>query len=96
MLPDGLNEPDASHRAASRPHGTTVAGPWQAERTHLEPLLPYLPQARDPGLRIILTRPASGSARAVYENTLQMIKDMGAAGILLSGERSEGRLWPGV
>ncbi|SMG28981.1 type VII secretion protein EccCa [Agreia pratensis] len=62
----------------------------------LDPLLPFLPQARDLGLSIILTRPVAGSARALYENTLQTIKDMGATGILLSGERAEGPLWPGV
>lgn len=62
----------------------------------LDPLLPFLPQARDLGLSVVLTRPVAGSARALYENTLQTIKDVGATGILLSGERAEGPLWPGV
>jgi S-DNA-T family DNA segregation ATPase FtsK/SpoIIIE len=62
----------------------------------LDPLLPFLPQARDLGLSVVLTRPVAGSARALYENTLQTVKDMGATGILLSGERAEGPLWPGV
>lgn len=62
----------------------------------LEPLLRYLPSARDLKLNVILTRPVAGSARAIYENTIQTLKDTGGTGIVLSGERSEGPLWPGV
>jgi S-DNA-T family DNA segregation ATPase FtsK/SpoIIIE len=62
----------------------------------LEPLIPYLPQARDLGLSVIVTRPVAGSARALFEPALQALKDLGATGILLSGERSEGQLWPGT
>lgn len=64
--------------------------------TPLEPLLPFLPQARDLGLSVILTRPVAGASRAMFENTMQTVRDVGATGILLSGERSEGALWPGV
>ncbi len=62
----------------------------------LEPLLPYLPQARDLGLTVWVTRPVAGAARALYEPALQMLRDLGATGVLLSGERGEGQLWPGV
>lgn len=62
----------------------------------LDPLLPYLPSARDLGLNVVLTRPVAGSARALYENAIQILKDTGGTGIVLSGERSEGPLWPGV
>lgn len=62
----------------------------------LEALLPYLPSARDLNLNVILTRPVAGSARALYENTIQTLKDTGGTGIILSGERAEGALWPGI
>ncbi len=62
----------------------------------LEPLLPYLPQARDLGLSVILTRPVAGASRALFDSSLQTVRDVGATGLLLSGERSEGALWPGV
>lgn len=65
-------------------------------RSPLEPLVPYLPQARDLALNVIVTRPVAGSARALFEPTLQALKDLGATGVLLSGERSEGQLWPGI
>jgi DNA segregation ATPase FtsK/SpoIIIE, S-DNA-T family len=62
----------------------------------LEPLVPYLPQARDLGLHLVVTRPVAGSARALFEPALQTLKDLGATGVLFSGERSEGQLWPGT
>lgn len=65
-------------------------------RSPLEPLVPYLPQARDLALTVIATRPVAGSARALFEPALQALKDLGATGVLLSGDRSEGQLWPGI
>ncbi|MGB3909856.1 MAG: hypothetical protein WBL06_05245 [Pseudolysinimonas sp.] len=62
----------------------------------LDPLVPYLPQARDLRLHLVVTRPVAGSARALFEPALQALKDLGATGVLLSGERSEGQLWPGT
>ena len=62
----------------------------------LEPLLPFLPQARDLGLSVVLTRPVAGASRALYESVLQTLKDIGATGVVLAGERSEGPIWPGV
>lgn len=62
----------------------------------LDPLVPYLPQARDLRLHLVVTRPVAGSARALFEPVLQALKDLGATGVLLSGERSEGQLWPGT
>lgn len=62
----------------------------------LEPLMPYFASARDLNFNVILTRPVAGSARALYERTIQTLKDTGGTGIILSGERSEGPLWPGV
>ena len=62
----------------------------------LDPLVPYLPQARDLGLHVVVTRPVAGSGRALFEPVLQTLKDLGATGVLLSGERSEGQLWPGI
>lgn len=62
----------------------------------LEPLMPYLASARDLNFNVVLTRPVAGSARALYENTIQTLKDTGGTGVILSGERAEGPLWPGV
>ncbi|MBT1543801.1 type VII secretion protein EccCa [Curtobacterium aurantiacum] len=62
----------------------------------LAPLMPYLPSARDLGLHVVLTRPVAGAARAMYDTVIQSIRDSGATGLVLSGERSEGQVFPKV
>ncbi|TNU76277.1 type VII secretion protein EccCa [Miniimonas arenae] len=58
----------------------------------LTPLVPLLPHARDIGLRILVTRRSGGAARAQFEPLLQTMRDLGATGILLSGDPGEGPL----
>ncbi|EST23182.1 hypothetical protein N566_26060, partial [Streptomycetaceae bacterium MP113-05] len=58
----------------------------------LMPLLEYLPFARDVGLRVILARSSGGASRSLYEPVMQRIKELGAQGLVLSGDRSEGAL----
>jgi len=62
----------------------------------LAPFQPYLQQSRDIGFHVVLCRRSSGSSRALFEPFVQGIKEAGAAGLLLSGERSEGQMWPGA
>ncbi|MEV7972097.1 type VII secretion protein EccCa [Cellulomonas sp. NPDC089187] len=58
----------------------------------LEPLLPYLPSARDLKLHVVLTRPVAGAGRALFGQSLQIVRDTGASTLIMSGERSEGPL----
>ncbi|WP_375425309.1 type VII secretion protein EccCa [uncultured Friedmanniella sp.] len=62
----------------------------------LKPLLPYLPSARDLDLHVLLTRPVAGANRAMYDLTLQTLRDTGGTLLLMSGERGEGQIVPGV
>ena len=62
----------------------------------LAPLLPYLPQARDLGLHVVATRHSGGIGRALFEPFLQRLRELGATGLVLRGDRQEGQLWPGV
>jgi DNA segregation ATPase FtsK/SpoIIIE, S-DNA-T family len=62
----------------------------------LTPLLEFLPQARDVGLHLVVLRRSGGASRAVHEPVLQRMRELGATGLLLSGERQEGQLWPGA
>ncbi|MGC4805022.1 type VII secretion protein EccCb [Micromonospora sp. DT233] len=55
-----------------------------------------LPVARDVGLHLVLARRSSGAGRALYEPVLQSLREMGAAGLLMSGDREEGPLWGGL
>ncbi len=59
----------------------------------LTPLVPLVFRARDVGLHLLLTRRASGASRALFEPALQALRDLGASGVLLSGNPDEGPLF---
>ncbi|MFF3338289.1 type VII secretion protein EccCa [Streptomyces flavidovirens] len=58
----------------------------------LSPLVEYLPYARDVGLHIIIARSAGGASRSLYEPVMQRLRELGAQGLVMSGDRSEGAL----
>ncbi len=58
----------------------------------LHPLVELLPQARDIGLHLIVTRRAGGAARALYDPVLQRLRELDAPGLMMSGNREEGPL----
>lgn len=58
----------------------------------LRPLVPFLAQAADVGLHVILTRRTGGASRAMYDPVIQACQDLGMPGILLSGDPNEGQL----
>ncbi len=58
----------------------------------LLPLLPYLAQARDVGLHLVLARRSGGAARAMYEPVLQRLRELSTAGLVMSGDPDEGAL----
>ena len=58
----------------------------------LGPLLTLLPHARDIGLHLVVCRRASGGARAQYDPVLQLLRELGSPGLVLSGPGDEGPL----
>ncbi|MFJ3926914.1 type VII secretion protein EccCa [Streptomyces sp. NPDC090022] len=56
----------------------------------LSQLVEHLPFARDVGIRFIVARSAAGASRAAYEPFMQRVKELGAQGVVLSGDRNEG------
>ncbi len=60
----------------------------------LAPFLEFLSQSRDLGFHLVLARRSGGAGRALHEPVLQRMKEVGCAGLLLSGERQEGQIWP--
>jgi S-DNA-T family DNA segregation ATPase FtsK/SpoIIIE len=56
----------------------------------LHSLLEFLPQARDIGLHIVLSRSAGGVGQGMFEPILRGLRDMGTPGVLLSGSKDEG------
>jgi DNA segregation ATPase FtsK/SpoIIIE, S-DNA-T family len=52
----------------------------------------HLGQARDIGLHVIIARRSGGAGRALYEPVTMAIRELGTAGVVLSGDRDEGPL----
>ncbi|MFB4319035.1 type VII secretion protein EccCa [Actinomadura sp. 21ATH] len=59
----------------------------------LLPLLELLPQARDIGLHLVLSRAMGGAARALYDPVVQRLKDMATPALIMSGSKEEGPLF---
>ncbi|UGY93028.1 type VII secretion protein EccCa [Streptomyces gobiensis] len=62
----------------------------------LEPFLPYIPSAQDIGLHFVITRRVAGASRALYEPFLMTLRESGTSALVMTGDRSEGQLFPGV
>ncbi|MFF8013722.1 type VII secretion protein EccCb [Streptomyces sp. NPDC007929] len=62
----------------------------------LTPFLPYLSSAQDIGLHVVLARRTAGASRALYEPLLTALRETGATTLLMTGERTEGQLFPGL
>jgi S-DNA-T family DNA segregation ATPase FtsK/SpoIIIE len=62
----------------------------------LEAFLPYVPSARDIGLHFVVTRRVAGASRGLFEPFALALRETGATGLVLAGDRSEGQLLPGV
>jgi len=58
----------------------------------LVPLVDLLPQGRDVGLHVVLSRRVGGSARSQFEPFLQRLRELGSQGLIMSGDPQEGPL----
>jgi S-DNA-T family DNA segregation ATPase FtsK/SpoIIIE len=62
----------------------------------LAPFTEYLPYARDTGLRFLIACSTAGTGRALYEPFMRRLTELGAQGMMLSGEPAAGDLSGGV
>ncbi|WP_328552862.1 type VII secretion protein EccCa [Streptomyces sp. NBC_00358] len=62
----------------------------------LAPFLPYISSAQDIGLHLVVARRTAGSSRALYEPLLTTLRETGSAALLMTGDRTEGQLFPGL
>ncbi|GIF76614.1 type VII secretion protein EccCa [Asanoa siamensis] len=58
----------------------------------LRALEEFLPQARDIGLHLVLTRRTGGAARSLYDPIIQRLRELAGAGLVMSGDPDEGPL----
>ncbi|MEV1286040.1 type VII secretion protein EccCa [Micromonospora sp. NPDC049679] len=52
----------------------------------------YLPQARDIGLHLVVTRRSGGASRSLYEPIIQRLRELSSPGLVMSGDTDEGAL----
>ncbi|AYF76606.1 type VII secretion protein EccCa [Nocardia yunnanensis] len=55
-------------------------------------LVELLPQARDIGLHVVISRNMGGISRALYDQVLGSMKNLSVPALLMSGSRDEGKL----
>ncbi|MEU3351349.1 type VII secretion protein EccCa [Streptomyces sp. NPDC037389] len=55
-----------------------------------------LPFARDVGVHFIVARNSAGASRSMFEPFMQRVKELGAQGVVLSGDPGEGDILGGV
>lgn len=58
----------------------------------LQPLLEFLPQARDIGMHLIVARRIGGVARAMMDPILGTMKNLSVETLIMSGSKDEGKL----
>lgn len=64
-----------------------------AYNSPLAPLVEYLPQARDIGLRVIVTRRSGGAGRAMGDPVIGRLRDLSCNALVMSGSKEEGLLF---
>jgi S-DNA-T family DNA segregation ATPase FtsK/SpoIIIE len=62
----------------------------------LAPFLPYVSSAQDIGLHFVIARRAAGSSRALYDPLLTTLRETGTTALVMTGDRTEGQLFPGL
>lgn len=58
----------------------------------LTALQPFLAAGDDLRFHVILARPVAGASRGLYEPFVQTLREIGATGLVMAGERGEGKL----
>ncbi|RBM05087.1 type VII secretion protein EccCa [Streptomyces sp. PT12] len=65
-------------------------------RNPLAHLVEHLPYARDVGIHFVVARSAAGVSRAMFEPFVQRLRELGAQGLVLSGDPKEGEIFPSM
>jgi S-DNA-T family DNA segregation ATPase FtsK/SpoIIIE len=62
----------------------------------LTALLEFLPQSRDIGLHVVITRRIGGASRAMFDPVIGRVRELASPGIMMSGPREEGPLFGNI
>jgi S-DNA-T family DNA segregation ATPase FtsK/SpoIIIE len=82
------------------PHIVVLADDYDiiatAGQQPLAEFVPYVPSGRDIGLHFVITRRVAGASRGLYDPLVQAVRESGSAALLMTGDRGEGQLFPGL
>ncbi|MCW2916416.1 MAG: type secretion protein EccC [Actinomycetia bacterium] len=82
------------------PHIVVLADDYDiittAGQQPLSDFVPHVPSGRDIGLHFIVTRRVAGASRGLYDPLVQAVRETGSAALLMTGDRGEGQLFPGL
>lgn len=67
-----------------------------SETRPLSPFVPYLSSRRDLGLHVLMARRVIGAAQGLFDPFTRGVRESGCLSLLMSGDSSEGELFPGV
>ncbi|MEV4505003.1 type VII secretion protein EccCb [Streptomyces klenkii] len=101
-LPDESADHDAlaDHPGCTGPRIVVLVDDYDilttAGQQPLAPFLPYVSSAQDIGLHFVVARRVAGSSRALYEPFLTTLRETGTAALVMTGDRTEGQLFPGL
>ncbi|MET0237767.1 MAG: type VII secretion protein EccCb [Kibdelosporangium sp.] len=59
----------------------------------LQPLLEFLPQAKDVGMHMIITRRSGGASRALFDPVIGRLKELASPALVMSADKDEGILF---
>jgi S-DNA-T family DNA segregation ATPase FtsK/SpoIIIE len=62
----------------------------------LAALVPFVSAGRDVGVHVVMTRRVLGAARGLHEPFTATVRESGGVALMMSGDRAEGQLFPGV
>ncbi|XRQ03344.1 type VII secretion protein EccCa [Actinomadura welshii] len=62
----------------------------------MAPFVPFVPNGPDIGLHFVVARRVAGASRGLYDPLVQSVREIGTGALLMSGDRSEGQLFPRV
>src|SRR5699024_11587125 len=62
----------------------------------LAPFVPYVSNGRDIVLHFVVARRVAGAGRGLFDPLLQSMREIGSSALVMSGDRSEGKIFPRV
>ncbi|MUL43248.1 type VII secretion protein EccCa [Streptomonospora sp. PA3] len=99
-LPDDADPDSADAGAFSGPRIVVLVDDYDllttAGQKPLTPFVPFVSNGRDIGLHFVLSRRVAGAGRGLYDPLVQAMREIGTSAVLMSGDRSEGQLFPKV